>query len=83
MKTLYVINRDDIREYGKIAEIELPDLVDTILDRCCWLSSDELDELYDIAESANTAEFYTILERLEYAVFNNKMDLLDFIDQNR
>jgi hypothetical protein len=84
MKTFYVINRNDIREHAYITETDLPDIILDLLDRCYWLSGDQIDEYYELAETTkNIKDMYMMLDALEFDILDDKKQLIGYIAQHR
>jgi hypothetical protein len=84
MKTFYVINRNDMREVAKIAEMDLPDLLLNILDRNCYLSETEFKELTnEVLTAPQPHKLYWLLDYLEFDILDDKKQLIGYIAQNR
>lgn len=83
-KTFYVINRDDIRQIAKIAEIDLPDLLLQILDDNYWLSENESTDLtFEVLSAPTIKELYWMLDYFRFDMLETKAELLQYIDENR
>jgi hypothetical protein len=84
MKTFYIINRNDIREVARIAETDLSVIILDLLDRCYWLSGDQIDEYYELAETTkNINDMYMMLDALEFDILDDKKQLIGYIAQHR